>query len=259
MTASFPAAIKTFTRKRDLLDIVLAADINQVYDEVTALQQFIGTFPATNTGWSGTFDQATLAWGSVRARIQNIEFGLFQAFNDRVRSSGGTILTPAAASTVGLTIRAASGQTAALFQARNSDNTVVTSVTAAGVLQVSGSNVSTASSTTTFSNKTLSGASNTFSSIPTSSVIVSGSTNIQSYVEARPTVYYQPTAPTGVIPGSIWIVSGSNIDPFNSAALLLSEDPSVDVGVMGFRRINASTAAPSPSDGANGDVWLQYV
>jgi hypothetical protein len=41
--------------------------------------------------------------------------------------------------------------------------------------------------------------------------------------------------------------------------LLLKSDPSAAVGVTGFRRINASSLAPTSGQGADGDVWLQYI
>jgi hypothetical protein len=260
MPASYPSSIKTFTRKRDLLDIVLAADINQVYDEITSVQTVLGAQVVINVGWtSGSFNQSTLTWPSLRERIQNIEFGLFEAFNDRVKASGGTVVTPAGTSTVNLALRARTNQTADLFQAQNSASSVITRINSSGKLQLNTADVPSVSSTDTFTNKTISGLNNTLVNISPSSVVVAGSTDIQEFVEARPTVFYQATAPIGVIPGTIWVDSSQNVDPFDASSLLLSSDPSVPVGTMGFRRVNASTSAPTSSDGANGDVWLQYI
>lgn len=259
MPASYPASIKTFTKKRDLLDIVLAADINLVYDEVTAIEQKLGTYPGTNTGWSGTFDQVTLVWPTVRERIQNIEYGLFTAFNDRVKTSGGSTLEPALTNVIGLTLKAKAGQTVDLFQARNQANTPITTIDENGVLKINGSAALSETGTQTISNKSISGTNNAFSNIPTASVIVTGTTDIQQYVDARPTVYYQATQPTGVIAGTIWVDSSDNVDPFDASALLLKTDPSPAINEFGFRQINASQAAPTAGDGADGDVWLQYV
>ena len=260
MTASYPASVKTFTRKRDLLDIVLAADINLVYDEVTAMQTVMGTFPAVNLGWdSGTFDQSTLTWPNVRARIQNIEYGLFQAFNDRVKSSGGSTLTPASAATIGLTIKAAASQSANLFEARTALNVAVTTIDAAGMLRINNNEVISTSATQTLTNKTISGTNNTLTNISPSSVIVTGTTDIQEYVEARPTIFYQDSAPSPAIPGTIWVDSSDNVEPFDASALLLKSDPSPAIGIFGYRRVKASTLAPTSLDGADGDIWLQYV
>lgn len=261
MPASYPTSVKTFTRKRDLLDIVLAADINQVYDEITAVETVLGIQVRTNTGWtSGTFSTATLTWPTLRERIQNIEFGLYEAFTDRVKASGGSVILPSGTSTVNLTLRAKLSQTADLFRAENSASAVITRINSSGQLLINNVAVPSLSSTDSFSNKTISGANNTLINIPTSAVIVSGSTDIGQYVNARPTVYYQTTAPTsGIIPGSIWVDSSENVEPFDASALLLKSDPSPAVNVTGFRRINASSLAPTSGQGADGDVWLQYI
>lgn len=260
MPASYPSSVKTFTKKRDLLDIVLAADINLVYDEVTAIETILGTNPATNAGWtSGAFSTSTLNWPSVRARLQNIEYGLYDAHIDRVKSSGGSIITTTDNAVVSLTVTAKSGQTADLFQAKNSGGTTVTKINSTGALLVNGLPVATTTGVETLSSKTISGANNTLLNIPTSAVVVSGSTDIQEYVEARPTVYYQPTAPTGVIAGTVWVDSSENVDPFDASALILSTTPSPSTSVAGYRRIFTNTAAPTSSDGADGDIWLQFI
>lgn len=260
MPASYPTSIKTFTRKRDLLDIVLAADINQVYDELTAIETVLGTQPRINSGWtSGAFNQSTLSWPTVRERIQNIEYGLYEAYNDRVKASGGSVITPSGTSTVNLVVRAKLNQTADIFQAQNSASSVVTKINSSGRLQINNADVPSVSSNDTLTNKTISGLNNTLTNIQPSSVVVSGETDIQEYVDARPTIYYSPTAPVSVIPGTIWVDSSQNVDPFDSSALLLKSDPSENVGTFGFRRIQASTATPTAGDGADGDVWLQYI
>ena len=260
MPASYPSAIKTFTRRRDLLDVILAADVNQVYDEVTEMQTVMGTFiTARASGWSsGTFSEAT-SWSTLKARIENIETGLYTAFNNRIQSSGGSTITPGSTSTVGLVLQAISSQTSDLLQAKNTSGTNVTRIDSSGVLRVSGNPVVTTSGSETLTNKTISGATNTLTNIAPSSVIVTGSTDIQEYVDARPTVYYQGTEPTGVIAGTIWIDSSTNVDPFDPSGVILSSDPSPTSTSSGYRRITASTSAPTSGDGANGDVWLQYV
>lgn len=260
MSASYPASIKQFTRKRDLLDIVLAADINQVYDEVTSIEQRLGTFPATNIGYDqGDYDQSTLVWDTLRERIQNIDYGLNEAFNNRVQSSGGTTILPSSTTTVGLNVKAAAGQSANLFEARTSSNTITFSINASGTAVVSNSPVVSEDGTQTLKNKTMSGSSNSFSNIPSSAVTVVEGNNIRQYVDSRPTIIYSPTEPVGMLPGTLWVDSSENVDPFDASGLLLKEDPSVLPSEDGFRRIYSSTSAPTVSDGNNGDLWLQYV
>lgn len=260
MSASYPASIKLFTRKRDLLDIVLAADINQVYDEVTALEQRLGTFPATNIGYDqGSFDQSTLVWSTVRERIQNLEYGMFEAFNDRVQTSGGSQIQSSGINVVGLSIKAIAGQVANLLTVKTALDVNTFTIDETGTARIENSPVVYENGNQTLSNKTISGTANSFSNIPASAVTVVEGDSIRQYVDARPTIIYSATEPAGVIPGTLWVDSSENVDPFDASQLLLKNEPSVAPSEDGYRRIFSSTDAPTNSDGANGDLWLQYV
>jgi hypothetical protein len=131
MAAVYPSTIKNFIQKVDNTDPVVANDVNVVYDEVTSIQTVIGTLP-TASSWSGSFNQVTSDWVTVSGRIQNIEYGLNEAYNNFTDKRGGSTITPSSATVIGVTIKAASGQTANLTNWRNSSNTVVTSVTKDG-------------------------------------------------------------------------------------------------------------------------------
>ena len=260
MTASFPSSVKQFARKRDLLDIVLAADINQVYDEVTAIEQKLGTLPGTNVGFEqGSYDSTTLVWNTVKERIQNIDYGLYEAYTDRVKSSGGTTIEPSGTGTTNLSLKSADGQIANQLSAINSSGITIFSIDADGRPRVSNSPVVYENGIQTLTNKSLSGTQNTFSDIPAASVTTVEGSSIRQYVDSRPTVVYSPTEPTGVIAGTIWVDSSENVDPFDSSGLLLQTSSSVLPAEEGFRRIHSSTSAPTPSDGEDGDLWLQYV
>jgi hypothetical protein len=77
MPAVYPTNKVNFTRKVDLQDLVVAADINSAYDEIEAIQATLGLLPAL---------QGSTNWGTVKARLENIESVL------------GTAITPSSSS-----------------------------------------------------------------------------------------------------------------------------------------------------------------
>ena len=143
MPASYPSAIKVwsptdpgFEYPEDLRTVVYARHVVTIYDEVTAIQQQLGAGGVATSGtWgSAAFTSETTAWGSLRSRLQNIENGVFTSINNRVSTVGGSVVVPSASSVVGITVRAAAGQTANLLEFRNSSNQVRTRVEADGLL-----------------------------------------------------------------------------------------------------------------------------
>jgi hypothetical protein len=70
MPAVYPTTKVSFTRKVDLQDLVVAADINSAYDEIEAIQATLGLLPAL---------QGSTNWVTVKARLENIESGLSSA------------------------------------------------------------------------------------------------------------------------------------------------------------------------------------
>lgn len=133
MAVQFPGAIKTFTKKVDLQSLVVASDINEAYDEINAIETTLGTTPATSGTWgSGSFSSATTAWSTVGARIQNIEHAAYYMNNQAVIKAGGSQILPTDTSTVNLSLKAYTGQTANILEVRNSSNTLTARVSSAG-------------------------------------------------------------------------------------------------------------------------------
>lgn len=133
---TYPNAIKIFDRKVDLQDLVVAQDVNQVYDEVEAIETQLGAGGVITSGtWgtSGSFTTNTTSWSGLNSRLQNIENGLYTSFTFRVKTDGGSTITPSAASVVGLNIKATAGQTANLLEVRNASNAFALKVTSSGV------------------------------------------------------------------------------------------------------------------------------
>ncbi|MFY9238377.1 MAG: hypothetical protein WAO78_05800 [Roseovarius sp.] len=74
MPALFPNNVRLYTDKEDLVDTVLAEHVNLLQDEVTAIQNSVGTGSLTST-WSGTYAKPA-THTSITSRLSNIEAGL---------------------------------------------------------------------------------------------------------------------------------------------------------------------------------------
>lgn len=94
MTASYPAAVKSFITKVDFSDTVLAEHVNSLQDEVNTIESNLGTYIKTGSGWVGEFDQITTSWDSLKDRLANIEYGLADVWNAvPVGGATGQVLT----------------------------------------------------------------------------------------------------------------------------------------------------------------------
>jgi hypothetical protein len=140
MSASFPTNVKTWSPLDETyprnLETVRAFHVTDTYFEITAIEQELGTgglrTSVTDNATAFNPSTSTNLWGSLRLRLNNMEQGVLDGVNRRVNTGGGSTITPGAIGTVGLNIRAASGQTANLLEIRNSSNTVVNRFNASG-------------------------------------------------------------------------------------------------------------------------------
>jgi hypothetical protein len=142
--ASYPQQYVAFAQKQDLLDIVRANDINQVYDEVKAIADDLGSGTGTGLRYSATWGTtSTLStetvWTGLQQRLQNIENGLFGAFSFRVDNRGGSVVQSGATTTIGLDFRLVTSQTAEVIRIRNAaNNATILSINPAGTITTTG-------------------------------------------------------------------------------------------------------------------------
>jgi hypothetical protein len=147
MSANYPTSVKVwsptdaaFRYPEDLTTIVYARHVTTIYNEVTAIQTELGAgsggLRTSVVEAANTFSGSTsgFAWGSLRARLANLEQGVLDGVNRRVKTDGGSTILPSSASTVGVAIRAASSQTANLLEFRNSSNSVTSRFGSDGLL-----------------------------------------------------------------------------------------------------------------------------
>ena len=135
MTASYPSSIRSFSTKRNTLDIVDAADPNSIQEEVIAIEGILGVNPNISTAplSTGTFVTTSTAYTNLTARLANIETGIVSdSHTQYIRRTGNETITNATASNVALTVKGAASQTADIQQWKNSSGTVLASIEADG-------------------------------------------------------------------------------------------------------------------------------
>lgn len=134
-TSSWPGTVPTYTDKVDNTDVVYADHPNQLQADVRAIALNLGTNPHTsiNVTSTDTFNPVSTAFASVSARIANAEKGVVgDSHTQYVKVSGGSVVRPTGTSTVNVTLRAQTSQTANLQEWRKADNTLGSYVDANG-------------------------------------------------------------------------------------------------------------------------------
>lgn len=135
MVASYPGANPTLPLNQvNGVDIVDADDVNLIYDELKAVASTLGLNPQNRSAaWSSnSYSTASTNFSTVGARIKNVEDGVQVITGKAVTTDGGRTILPAGTSTVNLGLKAQTSQTANLLEVRNSADTLVTAINAAG-------------------------------------------------------------------------------------------------------------------------------
>lgn len=144
MAATYPGSVRTYLAKVDLVDTVIADNVNSLQEEIRAIETVLGS-TATNTNplistYAGTFSTATTAWGTVGARLTNIEAALVNGVPNSpyVAITGGSTVTTA--SNKGLVLKTGTGALN-LFEAYSSGNVLGFNLDSAGLPKVGTNNV----------------------------------------------------------------------------------------------------------------------
>jgi hypothetical protein len=138
MTASYPTSIKVFTSHNDVTDVIYAAHPNDIQNEVTAIETFLGTTPniSTSPSSSGSFTSTSTIYSNVAARLANIETGIVaDSHTQYLRKTADSFnaITAGTGTTVALSVKAnTGGQTAHIQEWVNSSGVVVSYVDANG-------------------------------------------------------------------------------------------------------------------------------
>jgi hypothetical protein len=144
-TASYPENIVNFgLDKVNVVDLIQAADPNTLRAEVVAIETTLGTTPSLSTApsSSATWYNDGRDYNTITARLNNIEAGIVaDTHTQYVKDVGGSAIVIGGASTVGLSIKAATSQSADLMQWKDSGGNVVTRVGPDGILYAAGGQV----------------------------------------------------------------------------------------------------------------------
>lgn len=135
--ASYPSSIAIFSSKSNITDIIDASHPNSVQDEITAIESTLGVEPRLSTAPSpsGTFNSTATTYGSLGARLANIETGVVSdAHTQYLRKAGDSanIVVANNATIKPLILRGAAGQSVNLQEWQNSASTALARVDQSG-------------------------------------------------------------------------------------------------------------------------------
>ena len=183
MAAVFPNSVRNYTPQQDLVNTIIADNVNSLQEEVKKIEEVIGSAatsqnPLTST-WAGTFSQAT-TWGTIYDRLVNIEAGLVSGVANApyTLTSGGSTITTT--NNKGLLLRA--GATSLnLIEAYSNANVLGFNLDASGLPKVAtasiiyvGSSDHTALTTATTAASTLASARIPLATVTTAGDLILG-------------------------------------------------------------------------------------
>ena len=185
MTASYPSSVRAYVARVDLVDTVIADNVNSLQEEVVAIETTLGSAASSKNPLVSTFGATAFtttmngtngtAWLTVYDRLTNIENGLLNGVSNApyVSKAGGSTISTA--SVKGLVLQTVSGSSnllesysSAAALGFNLDSSGTPKVGTSNVLYVGSSDYNTLVSNTSSANSSASGK------IPLSTVTTTG-------------------------------------------------------------------------------------
>lgn len=236
MAASYPSSVKVFTTKVNTTQVIDASHPNSVQDEVVAIENTLGTSPnvSTTPSPSGSFNGTSTTFGSVSARLANIETGVVSdAHTQYIRKTSDSVnvITTGSSSTKGLIVKGSASQSANLQEWQDSSGTVVTAIGPTGALTGYTPNA-------TYTTKG-------------DIIVATGSSSVTRLPVGTNGQYL--VADSAETTGVKWVTQ--SISGYVSQTDGTVTTASTSSGVV--RNIFTSTS--SPTGGMDGDIWVQYI
>ena len=218
--AVYPSGVKSFQNKTDFTDIILAEHINAIQDEVTAVEASIGVSPNVSGGYVGSFDDQTITFATLSARIANIEKGIKGDVHTQYLTFTGGTLQPANSGSIPLTLQGFTSQAADLLRFTTSTGTVLTKVDKDGKVIVNNQELKP---------------------------IIMGTTQPDAVALGLPT-------------GTIWVDSDSTPPVLAADTTLQITGGTLQGDqALTSRLRNITVSTSDPTGGNNGDIWIKYV
>jgi len=220
MPAVYPSGVKSFQSKTDFTDIILAEHVNAIQEEITAIEASVGVTPNVSGGYVGAFDDTTVTFSTLSARIANIEKGIKgDVHNQYLKFTGGTI-QPSNAGTIALTLQGFSNQAAYFLRFTTSTGTVLTKIDKDGKVLVNNQELKP---------------------------ILMGSTQPDAVALGLPT-------------GTIWVDSDSAPPVLAADTTLQITGGTLQGDqALTSRLRNITVSTSDPTGGNNGDIWIKYI
>ena len=92
MSATYPLAVRTFTQKRNLLDDVEASHVNDIQDEIKALETALGVLPAVDNTNKVTYPNVAARLDAMATHKDIAAFDLYNTAAYSYNAGAGNVL-----------------------------------------------------------------------------------------------------------------------------------------------------------------------